>query len=99
MLTDEAPLHITVSAVPILILPPLFMSYLQRRKLLPMAGLRARAAETGIIAVCLMAFLPPAIATFPQAARIDARKLEPKFHNLKDEDGNVVHTLYYNKGL
>ena len=43
--------------------------------------------------------LPLAIAVFPQVSEIKARSLEPEFHDLRDDNGEIIDTLYYNKGL
>lgn len=46
-----------------------------------------------------MTALPLAIAAFPQYASIDPMKLENKFWELKDEKGNIIKRVFYNKGL
>ncbi|EPQ29819.1 uncharacterized protein PFL1_02492 [Pseudozyma flocculosa PF-1] len=85
--------------IPTLILPPLAMAYLQRKRIVPSGGLWARATDLTLIGTSLLVFLPPAIATFPQVATISPSKLEPRFHNIKDDDGKPVDTLEFNKGL
>ena len=86
-------------SVPTLILPPLALSYLQRKKVVPSSGLWARAADLTLIGTSLLVFLPPAIATFPQVATVSPSKLESRFHDIKDEHGNRVDKLEFNKGL
>ncbi|KDN44573.1 tricarboxylate carrier [Tilletiaria anomala UBC 951] len=85
--------------MPTLVLPPLLLSWAQRRRIVPTVGIAPRIAEVTLIGISLLAFLPPAIAVFPQDASIDVSKLEPRFHSLKDGDGKPVHQLEYNKGL
>lgn len=114
--------------VPTLILPPLVLTYLQRKRVVPVrasasfphscissfltllqpsplartskqTGLWARAADLSLIGASLLVFLPPAIATFPQTATIDVRKLEDRFQNLKDAKGQPLTTVEFNKGL
>lgn len=47
----------------------------------------------GLIGTSLLVFLPPAIATFPQRAAVDPRKLEERFRALEYEK------VEFNKGL
>ncbi|ESO85043.1 hypothetical protein LOTGIDRAFT_130996 [Lottia gigantea] len=83
-----------VLPAPILILPPIIMSYIERTKFLkryPKIHLPVNAF------VCTAAFalaLPVAIALFPQYSQISTKNLEKEFLNLTNED-----VLYYNKGL
>lgn len=88
-----------ISPVPTLILPPLVLAYLQRKKVVPSAGPWARIADLSLIGTSLLIFLPPAIATFPQTASIETGKLESKFQGLKDENGREVEAVRFNKGL
>lgn len=46
----------------------------------------------GIVGLSLGLFLPPAIAYFPQRAKVSSSKLEKEFQSQDDE-------LYFNKGL
>lgn len=85
--------------VPTMILPPLALVYLQKRRLVPQTGVWSRAADLGLIGASLFVFLPPAIATFPQTATIPASKVELAYQNIKDDTGNIVQTFEYNKGL
>lgn len=86
-------------AVPTLVLPPLLLSLAQRAKMVSNVGLAPRLLETAFIGVSLLAFLPPAIAVFPQRACVPISQLEPKFRSLRDEDGKPILNLEYNKGL
>ncbi|PWY98355.1 tricarboxylate carrier [Testicularia cyperi] len=85
--------------IPTLILPPLALKYLQRRKLVPSSGPLARAVDLTLIGTSLLVFLPPAIATFPQVADIDPARLEPRFHQLRDDAGARISSVEFNKGL
>lgn len=85
--------------IPTLILPPLALKWLQRTKMIPASGPLTRAVDLTLIGTSLLVFLPPAIATFPQVARISPMKLESRFHQLKDQDGNPIQEVEFNKGL
>ncbi|PWN35299.1 Tricarboxylate/iron carrier [Meira miltonrushii] len=85
--------------IPTMIFPPLAIAYLQRKRVLPKAGPLTRLADLTLIGTSLFLCLPPAIAYFPQTSSIDASKLEPQFHQIKDEQGKHVQQLQFNKGL
>jgi hypothetical protein len=82
-----------------MILPPLALVYLQKKRIVPSKGPWSRAADLTLIGASLFVFLPPAIAVFPQTAAISASKVESKYHNVKDDNGKPVTTFEYNKGL
>lgn len=79
---------------PILLIPPLVMSFLEKRRFLirnPRLHLPINAV------VCTLAFglaLPVAIALFPQFSEIHREQLEPNLQVATEES-----VLYYNKGL
>ena len=84
--------------LPVLVLPPLLVGAVS--KLPGLGSPRMKAPlELAAVTVCLCGALPAAIAAFPQKLELSAASLEPRFHNLKDADGNAVTTLYSNKGL
>jgi hypothetical protein len=85
--------------VPTMILPPLALVYLQKKRVVPHTGLWSRAADLSLIGASLFVFLPPAIAYFPQTASIAASSVEPAFQEVKDDSGHLVETFEYNKGL
>lgn len=87
------------ATVPTMIFPPLAIAYMQRKKLLPKTGRWAQAADLALIGASLFVALPPAIAYFPQTATIDAQSLEPRFHDVRDEQGRPVTQFEFNKGL
>ncbi|SNX86082.1 related to Probable mitochondrial transport protein FSF1 [Melanopsichium pennsylvanicum] len=85
--------------IPTLILPPLALKVLQRAKVIPMTGVLTRVVDLSLIGTSLLLFLPPAIATFPQVAKISPDQLESRFHNLKDQHANPIEQVEFNKGL
>ncbi|CAG8768464.1 14048_t:CDS:1, partial [Acaulospora morrowiae] len=52
-----------------------------------------------LIALSLTTALPLAIAAFPQKAVIDPLKLESMFWDLKNEKGQQLRRVFFNKGL
>ncbi|GFR82787.1 sideroflexin [Elysia marginata] len=79
---------------PILLIPPLVMSFLEKRRFL-IRNPRLHLPINSV--VCTLAFglaLPVAIAFFPQISQIQREQLEPALQSSTTES-----TLYYNKGL
>lgn len=86
--------------IPIMVIPPLIMSRLEKLPLLARSPRGRLAAEATVIFGCLMAGVSPALAAFPQRDRVPARSLEPEFHALYDsEDHTLIEHVFYNKGL
>ncbi len=56
-------------------------------------------AELLLISVSLLIGVPLAIALFKQTVEVPAARLETKFHDLRDEYGEKIRTVYFNKGL
>lgn len=80
--------------IPTLIIPPLVMTYLEKRGTFvgPRGKIMGNLANLTLIGLSLGLFLPPAIAYFPQRAKVSSSKLEKEFQSQDDE-------LYFNKGL
>lgn len=80
--------------IPTLIIPPMVMTYLQHRGAFvgPRGHTLATLTQLTLIGLSLGLFLPPAIAYFPQRAKVSTDKLEDKFHDLHED-------VYFNKGL
>ncbi|KAE8185067.1 hypothetical protein CF336_g7559 [Tilletia laevis] len=85
--------------IPTLILPPLMLSYLQRKRIVPASGMWAKVADLGLIGTSLLVFLPPALASSPQTSTVRPAALESRFHDVKDKEGRAVEVLEFNKGL
>nr|CAG8494826.1 5815_t:CDS:10 [Entrophospora candida] len=84
---------------PVLTIPPIVLSQLEKTSFLKHYPRLLTPINFGLITISLMTALPLAIAAFPQYASIDPMKLETKFWELKDENGNVIKRVFYNKGL
>lgn len=61
----------------------------------PRGALKQSITSLSIVGLCLYAFLPPAIAVFPQRASVPLGKLEPHLR-ARGSDDEVV---FFNKGL
>ncbi|CCG20744.1 tricarboxylate carrier protein [Candida orthopsilosis Co 90-125] len=89
-----------INATPIMVIPPLILVRLQKSRLLK--G-KSKTVETltniGLIFVTSLAVLPFALAVFPQCETLHANRLEEKFHHLKDEKGNKITELEFNRGI
>ncbi|KAM6961095.1 sideroflexin-5a [Aplochiton taeniatus] len=90
----ETALTRVVLPMPILVLPPIIMAFLER---LPLLRQHRRLVLPVHSLVCLAAFslaLPLAISLFPQMAQIDVNRLEPEIAMATD-----CKSVTYNKGL
>ncbi|XP_069779514.1 sideroflexin-5-like isoform X5 [Narcine bancroftii] len=90
----ETALTRIVLPVPILVLPPIIMSFLEKTRMLK-AHPRLTLPLHGL--VCLAAFgfaLPIAISIFPQISEIETSKLEPEI-----KAATLRKSCFYNKGL
>jgi len=111
----ETALTRIVLPAPILLLPPIIMSwaeqasFLQRfpRLRLPVQATVCTAAFGFVCSVAKLCIyvlmsvqaLPLAISLFPQFGELDVSELEPHFHGMKDSHGRVIDRVVYNKGL
>ncbi|CAG8669158.1 9504_t:CDS:2, partial [Dentiscutata erythropus] len=82
---------------PVLTIPPLILSQLEKTKLLRNNPKLAIPINFGLITLSLTVSLPLAIAAFPQKAVIDPLKLEEEFWNLKDKNGETIRRMFFNK--
>jgi len=88
-----------VLPLPVLIFPPIIMSWLEQRKFMQGNPKLKTPAELVVISAMLWAGLPLAIALFPQQSELSVKKLEPQFHSLRDQNGKPIEKVYFNKGL
>ncbi|CAG8547372.1 6574_t:CDS:2 [Acaulospora colombiana] len=84
---------------PVLTIPPLVLSLLEKTSWLQKNPRFSVPINFGLIALSLTTALPLAIAAFPQNVVVDPLKLESKFWNLKDEKGEKLRHIFFNKGL
>eukprot|EP00814_Leptocylindrus_danicus_P007649 CAMPEP_0116010314 /NCGR_PEP_ID=MMETSP0321-20121206/3933_1 /TAXON_ID=163516 /ORGANISM="Leptocylindrus danicus var. danicus, Strain B650" /LENGTH=461 /DNA_ID=CAMNT_0003479401 /DNA_START=89 /DNA_END=1474 /DNA_ORIENTATION=- len=86
--------------VPVLFLPPFLLSNFPLcQRMIAKNPAMATPLTMFLLLTCFGIGLPAAVAIFPQIAEIKVEELEEKFHHLKDENGNDIRVLYYNKGL
>eukprot|EP01117_Protostelium_nocturnum_P004802 TRINITY_DN1742_c0_g1_i1.p1 TRINITY_DN1742_c0_g1~~TRINITY_DN1742_c0_g1_i1.p1 ORF type:complete len:347 (-),score=117.98 TRINITY_DN1742_c0_g1_i1:30-1070(-) len=86
-----------LSSLPCLTIPPILMSIAERTRWYK----PKYAFPLNLATITLMLFtgLPVAVSLFPQQVSINADKLESRFHNLRDSEGNRILRLNYNRGL
>ncbi|KAI8969829.1 Tricarboxylate/iron carrier [Pilobolus umbonatus] len=84
---------------PVLIIPPLLLAQLQKTQWVKSNPKLITPLNFGLIGLSLMTALPAAIAVFPQTGELDTAKMEKEFQGLKDQNGQIIHKLYFNKGL
>lgn len=89
-----------INATPIMVIPPLILVKLQQSRFLK--G-KSKGVETlvniGLIFATSLVALPFALAVFPQRRVLAVNKLESKFQELKDKDGNDIKELEFNRGI
>jgi sideroflexin-5 len=82
-----------------LTVPPVVMGLLKRTKFMSARPSLHAPVQLGVIAATLLTAVPAGIALFPQRFFIDATDLEPKFHTLRDRNGEPIERVYFNRGL
>lgn len=89
-----------VDVCAVLMLPPITMALLNQLKAVKGASPRAKVAlEIAVVTGSLWLALPLSIGLFPQVCTAPASALETKFQGLKDKDGKLIDTVFFNKGL
>lgn len=89
-----------INATPIMVIPPLILVRLQRSKFLKdkPKGVEIL-TNIGLIFATSLVALPFALGVFPQRRILPVTKLEPKFQDLKDKEGNKITELEFNRGI
>lgn len=88
-----------INATPIMVIPPLVLVKLQQG-FLRGRGLGIQTlANLGLITITSFAVLPFALAVFPQNEKIKVKKLESHLHGKKDRNGELIETVYFNRGI
>lgn len=89
-----------INATPIMVIPPLILVRLQRSKFLKgkPKGVEIL-TNIGLIFATSLVALPFALGVFPQRRILPVTKLEPKFQDLKDKEGNKITELKFNRGI
>ncbi|PVH16385.1 uncharacterized protein CXQ87_004261 [Candidozyma duobushaemuli] len=89
-----------INATPVMAIPPLILVRLQKSRFLKgKSKLTETAVNIGLIFVTALVALPPALAVFPQREIVSPQKLEDKFHDLKDKNGNKIEQVEFNRGI
>ena len=82
-----------------LLFPTVTFYLLEKRSMIPKQKGLKLLLESVVLFASMMYSVPIAVSLFPQNCSTSVDVLEPEFHNLKDDAGNKISTLYYNKGL
>lgn len=88
-----------INATPIMVIPPLILVKLQKTFLKGKPKRVELLTNVGLILGTSLLALPFALAVFPQRRTLPVSKLEDKFHDLKDKDGNKIESLEFNRGI
>jgi hypothetical protein len=68
-------------------------------RLMPKSTNAAKVIELILCGMSLTFALPMSIALFEQHASLDRELIDEELKELLDEDGNLIQTFYFNKGL
>ena len=88
----ETTLSRAVLQCPVYAIPPVVMSTIAASPYL------ATPIATYTLLIAFGVGLPAACAIFPQISEIDCDKLEEEYRNLKDDKGQTIKKLYFNRG-
>lgn len=95
----ETALSRIINATPVMAIPALVLVRLQKGVLRGKSNLAVTATNLGLITVTSFAALPFALAIFPQKLTFPVDKLEDKFKDVKDKDGNPIKQVWFNRGM
>lgn len=95
----ETALSRVINATPIMVVPPLLLVQLQKSVLRNKSLGVVTAANIGLIFTTSLVALPFALAVFPQKRIVDPSSLEPQFHNLKNKEGKLITSVWFNRGI
>mmetsp|Transcript_22898 Transcript_22898/g.54112 ORF Transcript_22898/g.54112 Transcript_22898/m.54112 type:complete len:127 (+) Transcript_22898:289-669(+) len=88
-----------VLPIPVILFPGYVIGACERTSFMKARPRLRVPMQLGVITSFLMGALPVAVGLFPQEASIAATKLEPEFHNLADNEGKPIRTVFFNKGV
>lgn len=88
-----------VLPAPVLVFPAVASALLTKFHLFPKHVVAGKGLEAFLCWISLAVALPMSIALFKQRSSTSIDKLEDEFKNLKDENGDLIKIVYYNKGM
>ncbi|RCK63301.1 putative mitochondrial transport protein FSF1 [Candida viswanathii] len=89
-----------INATPVMVVPPLILVRLQKSRFLKGKSKGVEIlTNIGLIFATSLVALPFALGVFPQRRTLPVSKLEDKFHDLTDKDGNKITELEFNRGI
>ncbi|CAH6718290.1 sideroflexin Fsf1p [[Candida] jaroonii] len=88
-----------INATPVMVIPPLILARLEKNFLKNKPQFVNIGVNIGLIFATSLVALPFALAVFPQRRTLPVSSLESKFHDLKDEKGNTIKNLEFNRGI
>lgn len=83
----------------LMFMPMITYMGLERVGLMPRGKIIKSVLDLTVVGFALYFSLPVALASFPQEGSLDVSAAEPEFRELKTESGELIKTLYFNKGL
>ncbi|SCU82510.1 LADA_0C05886g1_1 [Lachancea dasiensis] len=95
----ETALSRVINCTPIMVLPPLLLVRLQKGVLKGKSLGVQTLANLGLILGTSLAALPFALAVFPQYQGIEVTKLEKHLVDQKDQKGEPIEKVWFNRGI
>jgi sideroflexin-5 len=84
---------------PALFFPALANFAIHRAGLWPRNLAASKVLETGLCALSLSVALPMSVALFQQKSMAHCESLEEEFREVRDEEGQIIKVMFFNKGL
>lgn len=79
--------------------PALANFAIHRAGMWPRNLVAGKVLETGLCALSLSVALPMSVALFQQKSTALCESLEEEFREVRDEQGQLIKVMYFNKGL
>ncbi|SCV02563.1 LAME_0H02806g1_1 [Lachancea meyersii CBS 8951] len=95
----ETAMSRVINATPIMVVPPLLLMRLQKGVLKGKSLGVQTLANLGLILGTSLVVLPFALGVFPQYQKIDVHKLEDHLKNQKDQNGDIIDKVWFNRGI
>jgi hypothetical protein len=88
-----------IMPAPVLFFPAVASALLTKFHLFPKHVVAGKLLEATLCCISLSVALPMSVALFQQRSSASIDKLEEEFRSLKEENGDLIKIVYYNKGM
>ena len=95
----ETALSRFVLPAPVMFLPTFLNYAMTKMRMTPKNKVLRNTLELSFCTMGLLVGLPMSVALYKQQTVIKREELEPHFHEIKNEKGEVINEFYFNRGL